>query len=226
MRVTVRRVECAAVLLLGWWAVLACAEAWAARWEVADPGASDPNAIIFTDPQHGVVSAAAASGFVFDHTWTSPLRWTEDGGLTWNAATVDDQRIGNVSGLWFAGPRLGFAVGQHGWEAEAERVLLRTEDGGRSWRTVPLPTGLRPGPMWFFDEQVGWQIASRGPSPQAGFSLLTTSDAGRTWTPGTLPEGMRPGPLWFDKDGQRGWLGLHRTTDRGGSWQSVSPGSR
>ena len=72
-----------------WWLVVlmaAAAGSAAARWEVADPGASDPNAVVFTDALHGVVSAAASSGFVFEHGWISPLRWTEDGGLTWKGA--------------------------------------------------------------------------------------------------------------------------------------------
>ena len=109
---------------------------------------------------------------------------------------------GTVNGAWL---RLVMDDASHGW-AETAHALVRTEDGGRRWLAVPLPTAvdLSREPLTAFTGRVGaWlceQGAARGSSPMPRnpegdprnresplARCFATGNAGGTWTSGTLP---------------------------------------
>lgn len=115
---------------------------------------------------------------------------TEDGGAHWGEVYSNDVPGIFLDALAFADKNTGWAVGD---PIDGRFVLLRTEDGGRSWRT--LPPARRPAAL----EGEGCFAASgaclvaRGPSealictggPAA--RLLRTSDGGASWTAAALP---------------------------------------
>lgn len=77
--------------------------------------------------------------------------------------------IGHVSGIWFVDHRHGFGV--------ADLRLVRTDDGGRTWRVVgsPIPTddlGYAPGNAVFTSLSDGYLY---------GGGLRVTHDGGATW---------------------------------------------
>src|SRR5215469_1348994 len=91
-------------------------------------------------------------------------------------ATIACGTVGHRPGLLDGGTvggallRLAMDDTGHGW-AETAHALLRTEDGGRSWLAVPLPTAvdLSREPLTAFTGRAGaWlceQGAARGSSP-------------------------------------------------------------
>lgn len=76
-----------------------------------------------------------------------------------------------------------------GWEAVAENTyrLLRTADGGQTWRDVS-PQGQAPSPYsgYFLDSQNAW-LSVVDPATNAG-SLLHTKDGGQSWDALSLPQ--------------------------------------
>lgn len=136
---------------------------------------------------------------------------TTDAGISWKQVHNSwDLEIGGVFGL--DGNR-ALAVGQGG-------LILRTEDGGRSWNRQRSGTDAVLFRVRFF-AGTGWVL---------GFddkvaTILTTKDQGRTWTKVTLPRSYR---AVFDVfiSGSRGWMvgtdGLILTTSDGGaSWTEL-----
>lgn len=126
---------------------------------------------------------------------------------------------------------------QTGW-ALAERAILRTADGGRTWADV-TPAGIpRPAAdgstYWagqhFVDRDHAWVLVARGQE----LTLLRTADAGRTWQEARLPvEGM--GALFTSLDAERGWalvgqgvaagseaVAVLGTEDGGATWALLS----
>jgi photosystem II stability/assembly factor-like uncharacterized protein len=84
---------------------------------------------------------------------------------------------------------VAFIDRRHGWVAayncaEAAVYLYRTNDGGRSWRSLGRPAthscGGGPTFLSFIDAKRGWMepVSPNGP----GGDLLRTGDGGRTWT--------------------------------------------
>lgn len=77
----------------------------------------------------------------------------------------------------FPTARVGYATVQSYDEANAERVFLKTTDGGRSWREHPLTSdaAAREFGIGFADERRGWIGTAK-----SGFE---TRDGGKSWTP-------------------------------------------
>lgn len=92
------------------------------------------------------------------------------------SAEQDDATLRSVT---FLGQSLGWAVGDRG-------TILKTEDGGQTWRGVSTPVEFAEATfesVQFLSNRIGW-IASGGVSHvrrvQHGFVLLT-EDGGETW---------------------------------------------
>ena len=107
------------------------------------------------------------------------------------------------------------------------KVILQTEDGGRSWRRLRgvLEKSIIAVPF-FLNELEGWLVGEG--------EVVHTSDGGGSWRPlegKGLPEDMRPWDVLFfnPKEGfilggvprDKGWeRRLWRTDDGGRSWRS------
>jgi photosystem II stability/assembly factor-like uncharacterized protein len=173
-------------------------------------------------------------------TETAVVR-TNDGGVTWYDLTP--------TGL----TDLGFAVSNffldpdHAWVLVAHQtdfqsgMLYRTEDGGLSWSSNPVPFG--GGHLAFVDAFGGWMLADLGVGAGSqAVAVYQTYDGGRDWS-GTfmndptidgatdsLPlSGIKYGLI--PRDMQTAWIGgvvyapgtvyLFRTNDAGHTWSPV-----
>ena len=113
----------------------------------------------------------------FDQVWL-----TEDGGRTWTLSygVKTDGRGKNTGGLSFINGATGFLI--------MDRLLLRTDDGGKSWSKVS-GLGFGASSCYFFDASNGWVAGSDW-------------QEGRTDNP-DIP--MYVGGIWATKDGGRTW---------------------
>lgn len=120
------------------------------------------------------------------------LLLTSDRGETWRVVTPPLRMLEPYLG------DLEFLDARHGWvvagPCETDTVVLRTTDGGRTWRAshVPSPT-CHAGSyldLKFLDSRNGWMVHQELLSESA--TLSWTSDGGATWsTPKKLPAAGR-----------------------------------
>ena len=166
----------------------------------------------FLDDEHGVV--------VYD----SNVRYTDDGGDTWQPATLPDANRGVRTAL-VASDRYFIAAYQN----SGSGALLRSSDGGQTWNPVGggLPaTGIRFSDVVFTTDQIGY---TSGITLSSTPTLYTTTDGGDTWQTIT-PIGLTA-PIstmvWFDtqtavaaaRNGNT--YGIFRTVDGGQHWTQV-----
>lgn len=157
---------------------------------------------------------------------SSGLYRTTDGGDTWTrATTLDGMPEGDLGriGLAFApsDPRIAYAL----VEAK-ESAMLRSEDGGRTWRAVNTDPNVNPRPFYYSDIRVDPQIPDRVYRLQS--SLDVSTDGGRSFQTLAGFGAIHPDhhELWIHPEnpeflinGNDGGIGISR--DRGGSWTFV-----
>lgn len=156
-------------------------------------------AIQFRDTLNGL---AVASG--------GRILVTADGGESWRDAT--GARGAMLSDVRFFDERNGWAVGPS--------TLMRTEDGGETWRRVLDDDDYFSGnAIQFLDGFHGWLVSHGG-------LLKSTNDGGRTWTKVPLPLAKDERPTLWDitfTDAAQGWIVgeegvIFHTVDGGTSW--------
>ena len=79
-----------------------------------------------------------------------------------------------------------FVNSNTGWIGGAGGTLLKTADGGNSWRTLSKPTEDSIHDIHFRDEQNGWLLCERDmfklrTAEESGNYILRTEDGGATW---------------------------------------------
>lgn len=125
----------------------------------------------------------------------------------------------------FVGARNGWAVGERG-------AVWKSDDAGRSWQFVSVPTTATLRGVSFLTDRVGW-IAGGSHSPQTRLSrgvVLHTNDGGKTWQP--QAEGQLPSLTYirfFDltngvavgESSHEHPTGVFQTEDGGKTWQSM-----
>ena len=166
------------------------------------------------------------------------LRWLRDGNLVASQASGDLQTLGKFSaqsvgtytalpdaaGAWapqtgalaqgtltdvdFPTPETGFAVGTLG-------AILKSTDGGISWRTLPSGTFVNLSSIEMVTPLVGWAL---------GFEItLKTTDGGNTWVKEKLNGISFFTDMSFFNE-NIGWAvngsNLFRTSDGGANWTS------
>jgi photosystem II stability/assembly factor-like uncharacterized protein len=139
-----------------------------------------------------------------------------DGGTTWERKYRGT--IGDLNDLQWVDQNRGFAAG--------DTLILKTQDGGRTWIPHPVAVAghsfLSIRAVWFVDSLRGWV----GLEHVGGIgSLLSTTDGGGTWSI-QLDSIIRVSKLFFlGKD--YGWAAsgnrIYRTTDGGGTWTPGEP---
>ncbi len=150
---------------------------------------------------------------------------TTDGGVAWRAvwqARGPDVYMGlyGATTVHFVSPHTGFALVNYD--------LLSTDNGGRTWRRIPVMGGswmLQS--MSFPNAQTGY-VTAFGPSSSAGSGageLLKTADGGRHWRPLYRGTGQSTPSNVFFLNPRDGWfvlqnlstmsMSLYCTTDGG-----------
>lgn len=141
-----------------------------------------------------------------------------DGGRTW--VTKDMRRYAStLVDVYFFNELTGVAVGGTHPARNGGAVVLRTEDGGETWRVVHETP---PRQEW------AWKISF--PTPRVGYvsveslgwaKVLKTEDGGRSWSETYIPGLTRLQAVGF-LDESTGWVGgdggSALTTDGGRSW--------
>ena len=140
----------------------------------------------------------------------------------WPSAMLEDADLHDVC----------FVDRDHGWAVGDRGVILRTENGGETWKRQASPIGCSLFGVHFVDEKTGWIVSGDVvPIVQRGSgTILTTNDGGRHWRVSGVP-GL---PLLTDVhffDRQSGWAvghpsalypsGIVYTNDRGKTWSGL-----
>jgi photosystem II stability/assembly factor-like uncharacterized protein len=166
-----------------------------------------------------------------------PLRWTADlAALIVGTALIGHQQpwtpqtggtTAELRGLSIVDENIAWASGQRG-------TVLRTTDGGRSWRadTIPGATTLDMRSIDAISAMTA-VAASAGEAERGLARFFRTTDGGRTWTQvfsttdtGVFFDAVR---FWDDRHGIAmsdpvgGKLFLLRTEDGGATWSRIPP---
>ena len=153
-----------------------------------------------------------------------------DGGATWRAS--ENGTRATLRGVHFTDTATGVAVGGDDRRWRARRVVLRTTDGGTSWKKVGAPWGAR---LYAVADIGPGKFIAAGESGEA----IRTTDGGQTWTAaGTSIAGAgAPAGLTAGSD-TTNWLAsvatsgsaivgvtyggrIYRSTDSGATWEQV-----
>lgn len=170
-------------------------------------GAPGISIAAFEDEQNGIAAG--------HH---SEIRYTTDGGDTWNesesplaSVDFDSLYIGKGGDVWTSG----------GYQ------LRRSRDGGKKWEELPNYSSLYSGGHYlsFADSMTGWYAIGERAGSSPWVSL--TRDGGKTWSEVPVPEYVRNSIMAADLSGvDTGYLllkdgTLARTTDGGKNWTRV-----
>lgn len=161
----------------------------------APPTASPPSepvtvtALNFLSPNEGWIAVRGSDGAVPQgaiavttdggHHWTALVHWTGD--APWHFPNSGGPLM--PTALDFVDPRHGWAlVPLGGGACQAEFGVLRTSDGGATWKTAGIVQG-QDGPvsLAFGSGRVGW--VSNGSCAGAFTGVTVSTDGGATWRP-------------------------------------------
>jgi photosystem II stability/assembly factor-like uncharacterized protein len=147
-------------------------------WRVIDLSA-DAGMILdvkFHDAKNGFV---CASGVSESGEGEALILRTADGGKSWVKAYRSGRPQENCWKMHWPSRKTGYATVQSydPDPTKTQRVVVKTVDGGKSWRELPLvkAPGIQQFGIGFVDEQRGWVGCRDG-----GYE---TRDGGRSWTP-------------------------------------------
>jgi len=142
----------------------------ASRYEYGKYGFSD---IAVLD--NGVVWAVG-----YDGQDPQRIRYSIDGGNTWEVKPVQTDGF-DLKAISFPDAKNGWVVGDYG-------LVLKTSDGGRTWKQIKVPTQVNLKVANFVNPQVGYIGGQKGVyhnerKETADFDLviLRTSDGGQSW---------------------------------------------
>lgn len=129
----------------------------------------------FFDEENGLVCAASSDDLEQSNAL---MLQTRDGGSTWREAYRSARRFENCWKMSFPSRSVGYATVQtYDAAGDPQRRIVKTTDGGTSWREVPLVVDgtLQQFGVGFVNETWGWVGGST-----SGFE---TRDGGATWAP-------------------------------------------
>jgi photosystem II stability/assembly factor-like uncharacterized protein len=105
----------------------------------------------------------------------SKLCQTDDGGRTWKA--IADKNLEFCTGIYFVSSQVGFGVVSE-WmytgDANKRAYIIRTQDGGKTWKKTSEIDDASVLSMSFFDEMNGYLTCK--------YCAYRTKDGGETWT--------------------------------------------
>ena len=112
-----------------------------------------------------------------------------------------------------------FADSKRGWVGGDEGLVLRTEDGGRTWEQQPSGVADGVNDIYFRDKEDGYLLAAN--------RVMLTEDGGRTWRAQTSGVESDLRDVKF-VDAREGWAvggegSILHTTDGGATWRAERP---
>jgi photosystem II stability/assembly factor-like uncharacterized protein len=160
--------------------------------------------------------------------------YSPDAGRTWRHRDLRDLAQGLVDVL-FLDASVGFIGGMSpsGPRGQGPATILKTTDGGRSWRTVFTHDGGR-GFAWKIFPVTASLIYAALQSQDGTYRVAKSTDSGDTWDVLTVATGRGTGPAVQGVgflDERNGWVGgffagMYATTDGGRTWTHVLPDHR
>lgn len=164
----------------------------------------------FTSRDVGLVAAATSADVRVSEALV--LR-TTDGGETWEEAYVSGRPFETTWKFSFPSEDVGY-VSVQSYDPDptsSKRVVAKTEDGGETWRELPLVDdhAVRQFGIGFATEELGWV----GAVPHA----FVTTDGGATWAPADLGRAVNKFRFVPVDEGVVGYaigVGVHRLGTR------------
>ncbi|HKX32038.1 MAG TPA: YCF48-related protein [Blastocatellia bacterium] len=171
---------------------------------------------------------AAAAGKAAGLEWKIADPFTADAIIdfskdnnNWRVVRRSSQTDKNLRAIYFVDAMTGWAAGDSG-------LVLRTTDGGRTWKSLPNNFRANIRMLQFIDWNRGWMLGDvEGPpnenqEPESRTMLFSTQNGGRTWTSRPLPQVLS---LYF-LDAENGWAvgraaTVLKTTDGGEHWSQI-----
>lgn len=147
-------------------------------WKVIDmtPHTAMILDVKFFDAMNGVVFGASDSDVQQSH---ARIIRTQDGGATWKIVSESKRPYEITWKGSFPTAKVGYATVQSydPDPASTQRYVVKTTDGGRSWKELPLVNDakVREFGIGFRDERIGWVGTST-----SGFQTI---DGGKSWAP-------------------------------------------
>lgn len=208
----------------------------APRWEVQYFYDQAKSSLTITDIAFPSAQRGLASGFITHERQVKPVVLvTSDGGTRWTQIAAPEPGMSlfclDETACWMVTPKglyfsdetgrtwrrikgeqgingVYFADRQHGWMFGAQKKLLQTSDGGKTWKQVPEATALKTSvertvfySMEFFSDKAGLLTGRSEPLPSRRqvpiwvesdpevererptlTLLLETRDSGKTWS--------------------------------------------
>lgn len=178
------------------------------------------NGVKFRDSKNGCAlgQTSTSSGWGSDSViWT-----TSDGGATWKQ-TYFKQDGGGLGAATFTSPKKGWAVGRYG-------TILKTNNGGKSWKAVKVPSaasGYDLTDVCFTDSKHGWAIGCANGSATVSTEnlFLRTTNGGASWSATHFNPEEETGQLFSISfaSSSEGWAAgdfgcVYHTSDGGATW--------
>ncbi|GIP35905.1 hypothetical protein [Paenibacillus sp. J2TS4] len=172
---------------------------------------------------------------------------TTNGGQSWDDVTPDSLKMLSKlvflqAGSYFSDPQqawLALSPAEENDTARGQVSVLRTEDGGSHWESVPVDVqepweGAGMQKLSFIDEHNGWLLVTSDPGAgQMGKALYRTEDGGITWTRlGEISQQIESYPTGMTfLDERNGWITsinhaqdyplIFHSGNGGRSWQPI-----
>lgn len=133
---------------------------------------------------------------------------TGDGGWEWAKPTPSGQWLW---GVFFLDDKTGWIAGQNG-------RIMKTTDGGKTWKRQPSGATAMLGGLFFISDKIGWVSGVKG-------TILKTTDGGETWVKQNSGTDQQLTKVSF-VDEKNGWVigsAIVHTSDGGETWTVQDP---
>jgi photosystem II stability/assembly factor-like uncharacterized protein len=180
-------------------------QTWVQRYPTPTPSLTDAYSFLTDTAGIGIVDTGSlSSGPGGEPSTATELARTKDGGETWTPIASSEDALRAAATLQMVTADTVFALRNSG-----HHEVLRSDDGGATWKALAMPRGVEPEQMSWVDDSTGYVLSSDG-------DLLRTTDGGSQWT--KIPQ--RPELLAVDAASSSDIWGGFRSS--GGSWSGIA----